>query len=152
MQPWICSAWGVPSIPCLNRQICNKAKWPPACQSSQPTKRPGPGDKVLYFWLSPRRQRIHYLLASWKIHFYLIIQMLSQKGTGKNALWQRFVVLWFGFGGVLFILPACNTRTITLPKLTRERLFTCLPHSFVKRWRTIYHLLIDCFSRKLFSM
>lgn len=84
MQPWMCSAWGVPSVPCLNRQICNMAKWPPVCQSSHPTNRPAPGDKVLYFWLSTRGKWIHYLLPSWKIHFRLIIQTLSQKRYWKK--------------------------------------------------------------------
>lgn len=49
---WICSAWGVLSIPCLNRWICSMAKWPPVCQKSHP--RPGAFDKCLHFWLSNR--------------------------------------------------------------------------------------------------
>lgn len=34
---WICSAWGVMPIPCMNRQICSMAKWPPVCQWIHPT-------------------------------------------------------------------------------------------------------------------
>lgn len=52
--PWICSAWGVLPIPRLNGQICNMAKWPPVCQRSHPTHRPGACDKCLHFWLSTR--------------------------------------------------------------------------------------------------
>lgn len=49
---WICSAWRVLPIPCLNRQICSMAKWPPVCQRSHPTHRSGACDKCLHFWLS----------------------------------------------------------------------------------------------------
>lgn len=69
---WICSAWGVLPIPCLNRQMCSMAKWPPVCQKSHPTHRPGARDKCLHFWLSPRSQGKE--LVIYLSHFNLKLQ------------------------------------------------------------------------------
>ena len=80
---WICSAWGVLPIPRLNRQMCSMAKWPPVCQKSHPTHRPGARDKCLHFWLSPLSQGKE--LVIYLSHFNLKLQT-SPKTEGGGII------------------------------------------------------------------